>query len=366
LVTQVLTPDDVAIRSIRSLGFDPSQVAINDPVVLAALVRRFAAFLAPCSARVLRDRVAEGVNGIAGADEISGEAIDEMINALVSYGDLLDLPTRDGEGSGTVLYLAQPSFVRRESGTVFLFGIAPDGRSLLPAGINARVQYRVHTRRIEPDPGEDLAAVLRGFGIQELPEKLWFKKPRSETADGLVARFDQLLTSSGHAGELDGLLVLDSERPVQYYRGRWVTPGRLTGRFVARRERRYGSPMWSYVELEEGRPKRLHDILPREWRPCDYAWQLQLAIDHRKGHPQVFRPIKRDGGRVVVSFFSPVPRWARMRWDIIGEPLEETGSLFSYVLASAEYEIEYQALTRDLWMRELIAVKPQSRETWGA
>lgn len=352
-MTQVLTPDAVAIRSIRAVGFDPSRVGIADPAVLAALVRRSAAFLAPCTPRVLRERVAEGLNGIAGADEVSRDAIDEAINALVSYGDLLDLPARDGEGSGTVLYLAQPSFVRRESGTVFLFGIAPDGRSFLPTGISARVQCRMHTRRIEPETGEDLAAALRSLGIQELPEKLWFKKPRSESAEGLVARFNESLNSSGRAGELDGLVVLDNDRPVQYYKGRWVPPGRLTGRFIARREQRYGSPMWSYVELDGGQPKRLLDILPGEWRACDYAWQLQLAIDHATGHPQLFRITKRDGNRVAVSFFSPVPRWARMRWDIIGEPLEEAGSLFSYVLPSSEYEVEYQALTKEIWMREL-------------
>ena len=352
-MTQVLTPDSVAIRSIRALGFDPSRVGIADPAVLAALVRRAAAFLAPCTPRVLRERVAEGFNGIASADDASRDAIDEAINALVSYGDLLDLPARDGEGSGTVLYLAQPSFVRRESGTVFLFGIAPDGRSFLPAGIGARVECRMHTRRIEPETGEDLAATLRSLGVQELPEKLWFKKPRSETAEGLVARLNDSLISSGRAGELDGLVVLDSARPVNYYKGRWVPPGRLTGLFVTRREQRYGSPMWSYVELDGGQPKRLLDILPGEWRACDYAWQLQLAIDHVTGHPQLFRATRRDGNSVVVSFFSPVPRWARMRWDIIGEPLKEAGSLFSYVLPSSEYESEYQALTKELWMREL-------------
>lgn len=351
-MTQLLTPIEVAIRTIRSLGLDPSTTGMSDPVVVAALVRRAAAFLAPCSPRALRERVLAGVRGLS-EHAVAGDDIDEMINSLVSYGDLLELPAREGEGSGAVLYLAQPAFVQRPSGTVFILGIPPDGRSLLPSAVGARVRCRMHTRRIEAEPGENLAGVLRNLGLQELPEKLWWRRPRPESADSLLAKYDERLTSAARAGEAEGLQVLDSERPVTYYKGRWVPPGRLSGRFVARREQRYGAPLWSYVELQQGQSVKLYDIPPDEWRACDHAWQLQLAIDHRKGHPQLFRVHEQGKGRIAASFFSPLPRWIQMRWDLIGEPQQEKGALFSYVLPSIEYESERLALTRDSWMREI-------------
>jgi hypothetical protein len=60
-------------------------------------------------------------------------------------------------------------------------------------------------------------------------------------------------------------------------------------------------------------------LLETRWRGCDEAWHLQQAIDSSLGHPQLYARRKGTAKEtVVVDLFSPVPNWARRRWDYAG------------------------------------------------
>ena len=56
---------------------------------------------------------------------------------------------------------------------------------------------------------------------------------------------------------------------------------------------------------------------------------------------------------LVLELFSPVPAWARRRWDAIGEPVPKSGSLFAYRVAKAEIEEERRFARDALWLEEL-------------
>ena len=90
------------------------------------------------------------------------------------------------------------------------------------------------------------------------------------------------------------------------------------------------------------------------WRGCDEAWRLQMALDALRRGPQRYA-IRRQGSSSVVQFFSPVPMWARRRWDAIGEPVSSSGCLFAYRISEAELEEEVHFMRNVLWLDELTA-----------
>jgi len=349
---QFLSIEDVHALTVRALGLDPGVVDLTAPETIAAVVRRAASLVAPCAKRTLRETTLRALEGLI-SDETARPAVDATIEALVDYGDLLELPVAEESAAGTMLYLAPPTFVWREEGLAFLLGGFPDGAEMLPEDLRARVHYASHTRRIYATPGEDLPQRLRGFGLIELAESLWLAPPRRATAQETLIEANRALDKAPSRGEVPGLVILDPSRPVAFYRGRWTSPSGHTGRFVARREQRYGSDLWCYVEVIEGRVTRLLDLPRGDWRGCDEAWYLQLAIDAVAGHPQRYRRRRSSPpGWVVVDFFSPLPMWARRRWDVLGEVVPPESSLFAYRLPATEFDGERRFLHDVLWLEE--------------
>src|SRR6185295_17906791 len=119
----------------------------------------------------------------------------------------------------------------------------------------------------------------------------WLRAPSAESFAEHFSRLDRLLDLAEPSREIPGLSLLDPEQSVRYYRGRWAEPRSQSGRFVARRSQAYGADLWCYVQLREGHPERLIDFPTQgsQWRGCDEAWRLQMAVDARRGAPQRFR-----------------------------------------------------------------------------
>lgn len=400
------TVAQVHANAVETLGLDPSALDLEAPEAIAGLVRRAATFLAPCAPRTLRYAVLRGLVGLAGnsrdfdrddnTDEpnalpagesvlggssedgstehpagatgyFEGEAsslsdrVAGIVEALVAYGDLIELPARDDSG-GRLLYLAPPTFVRAAPGVVFLLGARPDAVESLPGDMLGRVVHTNHTRRIYDEASEDLPRRLRSFGFIELPGHLWLASPRREVPADLIGRADRALSAAASCGDVAGLTILDPTRTPRYYRGRWVDPGRRSGRFIARRRQRYGADLWAYVEIVNGGVTRLMDLpLDRrvvDGRGCDDAWRIQLAIDAVAGHRQCFR-VRTSGpaGAVIVDFFSPIPRWALRKWDVLGEAVAPMRSLLAYRFPVPEFATVRRDLEDDLWLVECTDIR---------
>ncbi len=347
----VISATSARENTILALGLDACTYGIRDTEVLAGLTRRAASLLAPCPPRALRERVLIGLRGLIEGEQLQ-ESVDSVIEALTSYGDLIELPGPDEDSTRTYLYVAPPSFVETSPGTVFLLGVATDGQSILPESLAQRIQHRGHTRRIQYVLEEALPLTLRQLGLHSLPEKLWFRQPALRSAAQTKEMYDVRLDATTVGGDVSELLVLNPTKSVTYYRGRWEPPKRLSGRVVARRDQRYGAPLWCYAELKDGVPTRLLDLLPGEWRGCDLAWQLQMAIDALAGTPQQFGAALTDAGTVIVKLFSPVPAWWQRRWDVLGMPVKATGCLCAYELDYAQYESDLPRMTTELWLTE--------------
>lgn len=325
-----------------------------DEVLLAALVRRAAGFLCPCSPRTLVRAVIESLNHLVDDKEALVEAVETAVEKATIAGDLLELgevTTDDPETKGTWIFAAPPAFVARPNGGVFFAGIAPDEPNPLPRTLATRLVYDRHFRFIPAEPGENLPQVLRDFGVLELSDRNWLKLPREENAKDFKDRLERELKALPPSGEVAGLSILDSARDPLYYRGRWIAPKRETGCFVARRPQAYGAPVWGFAHLNDGALDKFLDFPPRRdrWRGSDFAWHLQLAIDSCRGSPQRYRRRATSDG-ICLDFFSPLPLWAERRLAIIGRPVERSRCLFTYQLPERELPAEEEFLRRRLWL----------------
>jgi hypothetical protein len=354
-----LTAEQVHAQRLVELGLDPDSVDLTTPTGLAGALRRAASYLCPCSAATLVRAVVGPLRGLVPDLDKAQELVEETLEAMIAHGDVLEHPEVQGETSSSrmLLYAAPASFVVRQSGLVLLLGVTSDHLSPLPIELARRIQYLGHVRRLSPSTGEDLRSELRQLGLLELTFDAWLKGPARETASQHVAARDLALNAVAPSRDIPGLLLLDAARPVQYYRGRWVDPKAQTGRYVARRRQAYGADLWCYVQVSNGQPERMIDLPQRgsRWRGCDDAWHLQMAIDAQRGSSQRFRVTPSVGDAVVLEFFSPVPAWARRRWDALGEPVPSTGSLFAYRIPKAEIDEERRFARDTLWLEEISA-----------
>jgi hypothetical protein len=284
--------------------------------------------------------------------------VKETLEAMIAHGDFLEyneISENPRRGTGPLLYTAPVSFVARESGAAILLGVAPDQLFPLPNELEVRIEYVNHVRRLKPLPNEDLHSELIQLGLVEVSYDGWLKAPPFEDSAKHVLYFDRLMDGAQPSREVPGLSLLDPQSPVRFYPGRWVQPRSQTGRFVGRRRQAYGADLWCYVQIRNGHPERLIDLplASNQWRGCDEAWWLQMAIDVQRGEPQLFRIRPGPGRTVVMELFSPVPMWATKRWDAVGEPIPTSGCLLAYRLPDTEAEEEIQFARKALWLDEL-------------
>lgn len=348
---------EVHALKVEELGLDPTAVDLTSIEAIACALRRVSSFLCPCAASTLVRGVIRPLQGLVNNLATFKDVVESTLEAMIAHGDFIEQLEMGGgmeHGTRRLLYAAPPSFILRKSGLAILLGIASDQLSALPDDLEARIEYITHVRRLAPLSGEDLRAELSELGLIELSYEKWLKQPSVDSPAQHISRFNQLLDAAPPSIEIPGLYLLDPARPVRYYRGRWVELANHSGRYVGRRAQAYGADLWCYAEVERGTPIRFVDLPHKKsvWRGCDEAWRLQAAIDHEQGTPQMFRLRSGPRGTRVIDLFSPVPMWARRRWDAVGEPVESSGCLFSYKFGVDEVLEEVDFLKDKLWLVE--------------
>jgi hypothetical protein len=299
--------------------------------------------------------VFESLNHLSEDSEHFFECIEEAVEKATIAGDLLELSqvaTADSNAKGTWVFAAPPAFVERANGTIFILGIAGDDPLPLPQSLASRLVHDRYYRMLRPESGEKLAQTLRDLGLLELSERSWLRMPRLEAAIELKNRVALELNALGPSGEVAALLILDGSRNPNYYKGRWATPKRESGMFIARRPQDYGAPLWGVALLSDGQLQKFLDFPRRRdrWRGSDLAWHLQMAFDSCDGNPQTYR-LRPLGEETAIDFFSPLPLWAERQLAIVGRPVERDRCLFSYCFQNTELESEEKFLRTNLWLK---------------
>ena len=358
MTISVITSKDAIHRVARSLGFQaPASVEDLKPEIIAQALRRAVHILAPCGKHELENAMLEFFAGLGHAREELAPVVEHTLEELIVYGDILEMRDADDDHwgrSALVLRPAPPSFIERKNGSIVVVGVAGDEITPFTPELASRICHNSGLRTIYPDDGEDLKSLLHEIGLLELPERVWLRIPKLESAASYLADQRRLLAKEPPSGGIEGIRILDPSRSPAFYRDRWVDAGpRHEGIFVARRPQRYGSALWCLLELQGGVVRRFMDLHSQgdRIRPCDIAWRVQMAIDAEAGTPQ---SVRVRGGREtsLLSFFSPLPSWAERRLAVVASKTLGGGSLFSYELPTNQLEEETAFLNKALWLDE--------------
>ena len=348
-----LTSAEVSDRALTSLGLDDAGVDLFSTEALAASLRRSASFLCPATPGAIVRSVVEVLEGLPGYSKDTKVNLELLVEALVGYGDLLELPLSGTESGGLRLFLGAPGFVRRASGSRLLIGIRPDGAPLVGDALTEVIDYEGHARFVGPSEGLD--ELLESSELSERTVAQWLRTPRSTAPRELIDEYDTRLGAAGPSGDIEGAQLLDPSSRISYYRGRWRAPKPAdNGTFVARRPQAYGADLWCFARVEGGAISQLVDLplLGSLVPAADEAWRLQAAIDAAAGHPQMARiRAGTNPDTKVLDLFAPLPSWAQRRLDVAATPIGRgKGALFCYSVPTAEVDEEVQFLADMLWM----------------
>ena len=354
MVTTVISGVQVLRVAGVALGVGFSEGPTISEEVIAGLLRRAACALSPCSPGTLIRAVMDGLEFIDNDFPTLRQRIEDVLEGLTMVGDLLELSqvTVDEDSvRSTWLFAAPPAFVKRRDKSVLILGMSRDLPLPLSDVYAKRVRSQRYARTITPASDEDLAHALSDLGYCELSESAWLRSPREQTYDRVLAQASDRLTSQERSGEVEDLQIIDSERPVTYYKGRWDRVRALSGSYVARRPQQYGAPIWGFALLDGGKLLKFLDFPfgSGRIRGCDQAWHLQMAIDRARHNPQVYRAAASENG-VTFEFFSPIPLWCQRRFEAFGRPQLRPQCLFSYLVPEVFAAAEQEFLQKRLWM----------------
>ncbi len=350
---QLLPTNAVLARTARSLALSGPQ--ISEASVAAQALRRAVSALAPCS-RAEALRFAH--QPLAGVLAVADGWFEDILDALIAYGDVLEVSPQDDDTWRTgrlVLRPAPPSFVRRASGDLIILGVAGDQPTALLGEWAERLEHLGPLRMLRHPLQPGTIDFLKSLGLVELAEAAWLRAPPTASAQIYSEQSrEELLRIPPSPESLEGLSLIDPGAPVTFYSGRWRPPiSGDTGVFVARRQLAFGLRPWCLVELEHGQTRRLQDLLPTDnrERPCDLAWRIQAAFDASAGRPQQVK-LASSAEVVELQFFSPLPAFAERRLAVKGEKAPRKGCLFSYSVPSSVAAGEIAALSEKLWLKE--------------
>jgi hypothetical protein len=348
-----IDPIRVSRESVQALALTPPDVLLTSPTAMAASLRRAASFLCPTTPGALIRAAKDCLRGLREFTEEIETEIAGLVDSLVSYGDLLELPVDDGTRLRRQLFLGPPAYVLRSSHLALLLGIRPEGAPLLGDDLLGDIEYGGHARFIRSRDSRAIADLLSLDGLIELQPDQWLQAPRQGSPHEVVAFYSDRLEATGPSGEIEGLQVIDPDSRVTYYRGRWrILKPRDSGRFIARRPQAFGADLWCFANVAAGSVTKLIDLpLQNLLAPgADEAWRLQAAQDAIAGRPQQLR-VRRNGVTSILDFFAPVPSWARRRLDVIGESTRRgAGALFSYAVPQEEVAEEISYLNEMMWL----------------
>ncbi|MDB4928233.1 MAG: hypothetical protein JWM10_717 [Myxococcaceae bacterium] len=329
----LLSKDDLLVELNLAYAGAPSD---ED---LAHLLREAASRVARFRPAELRQRVLRPMRSVwdERGEELR-ERLDDLIDALVSYGDLLEVAADESLG-GRYLCVAPPAFVTLASGAMVLLGGLPNRPLPLPDVLVEQVERNGHARLLRSDGAREFERIARSDGWIAIPETAWLAAPLVEPCSAYRARFNVALAekAQGTAAGVEDLVMIRPDRPADYYRGRWGPTSGLTGRLLGRRGQRYGAAAWCYVELEAGLARRLVDLPdraggdPRD-TAADQAWRLQAAIDAER-HLAPRWSVKPDGEGWTIGVSMPPPRWAERRFAAVGRRVRRPGAVVTYLVA---------------------------------
>ena len=356
--SKVISAQDVISYLSNMLGLSDCDPESRITQIIAQSLRRGVFILSPCVRHELENAIEQALCALClvPKDELVSR-IHTTLEQLLVFGEIFEMKTLQGENwqsASLILRPAPPSFVCRCDNSIVILGIAGDELTPLTSELNEQVSFHGPLRILSSNQKDHIANSLREMGLIELSEKVWLHLPIAQSPAQFLSSYLEALNEAPRTEKIEGLRILDSSRSPHNYKDRWVEPrGDLDGVYIARRPQKYGSALWSFVQLHLGIPERFIDLYSRDdrERPCDLAWRLQAAIDAEIGAPQNFKvePVDSD---CRYDFYSPLPSWAERALAVVGERVAPIKCLVSYKVPKRLTEDKCRMLRELMWMKE--------------
>jgi hypothetical protein len=308
---------------------------------------RTASYACPCSERRLKNETIALVRVLATSDEVH-ELVENAFQAHLDHGNLLQT-TGD---SGDEIRLRAPSALKIDERTVLILGGLPNGAEPLPLFLRSSLIHRGPARLLKVESSDRALSDLLAGGFIVIGQDEWANLPQIVAPQRLVESYARRFRNDVPVGEIAGLRILDTHKPVLFYKGRWTSQINADGLYVARRERRYGADSWCLIQIKERQPQSLVDLPSNNfsYRACDEAWHIQMAIDALNGLPQLFRLTQESSEAAILEFYSPIPQWAHQRWSLTGEFMIRPGCLFAYKFSPQAVQQQIDFAKSRMWL----------------
>lgn len=347
--------EEVQSRSLEALGLDADYVDFSFPEVLAEAARRAVSMRAPIPKSAAVRLVREPLMGLPDVDDAVLETVPEVIEQLVSVGDLIESKIdRQGHNQSAMLLIGMPRYVRINDNFVVLLGCRPDGIPIVRNELAKQIERNGPVRYLRFPEGmkeEEMLAQLRDENVMEVKAEHWLRSPKTETLDSFLAHISNRLNAAIPPGELEGAVMFDPSQPRDHYRKRWKPLHHPPdGILVLRRPQAYGADRWSVALAKNREVRQLIDfpLKDGEDRACDEAWRVMAAIDANLGNPGVVSVTSLSTSRARLDFDAPPPAWLHRCLTYFGyQVLSSRGALFSF-------NVKEEALTQ---IREIVEQK---------
>lgn len=347
-----LLSSEAASSSIsEQLGLDPSDFSQKSTNYYASFMRRVCAMHCPMPRGTVIRLAKDLLSGFEEDVEITQSNIEAAVDGLFEAGDLLELSrftSSDENFSGDWIFLAPPSYMRRESGKVFIFGIAPDDATFLPLSLQSLLKSEGPYRYLfECD--KDVVEILSTTGLRQISESQWQPSPKKQTAKQHYETHKKKLLAAPPAGTIDGIKIFVPKSVNNAnYKDRLKPTNGETGFFIGRRPANFGAEHWCFFQLNQGAAERYIDLplSSDKVRGCDAAWHLQLAAEFLNGNPENYITSEIDG-KIHVTFSFPLPLWAIRRFRAIDNYANV--SPFYRTFPLKEWSVEKRFIEEQLW-----------------
>jgi hypothetical protein len=349
--TILQVPASAVLQQVHEdLGLDAERR--DAQALIAEVMRGIAGSMCPCPAHALRSATERALSPLEVLERLQDQ-VSDTFEDLVAVGDFLELADVliDGaEAKPRWMFCAPPSFIKRDSGHVYIVGVAPDDAVFLPSALRTRLHRRGALRYFE-DPDGACLKELRDLGLREIRSNDWLVKQRAMSPEVFTAQYSQHLVTAGINGSLENAVILAGQSNGKTYRDRWVEPTNETGVFILRVPQLYGEPVWYYSRLKSGAVERslLLPAIDHKERACDAAWRLQLAMDAQTGRPNSYKVQAAEGG-YLLTFSFPLPLQARRRLTIIGSRQAQPGYVTTFWIPESELSQEQRFLRESFWL----------------
>jgi hypothetical protein len=314
--------------------------------VIASIVRRLAAVMAPCTRAALL-RSSSLACGTC-LDHMSEDALHQAVEDLVAGGDLREEPALlEGDSEApNLVFCRQPSFC--QSGQrVYLLGAAPDDAPFLPATLMQAIISDGGLRYFALNEDTSLCETLRKMGLHELSVDHWLAQHIMPPGE-LIEKMRAILASRGRRDNLVSVRWLTSSEARYSYQERWREETNEQGLLIARAPQPYGEDAW-YLAERSGDNTRFLQLPLEEFpndRACDLAWRVQLALDALSDRSSRYQVTMGDDVATLVVNF-PVPALERRTLLHLGGRRDTTTSAFRYTFPSGSLQAA-EAILRNI------------------